>query len=120
MQIQILYSRPRQLGIIPKEGNLFTGTFASSARLVPSLVLEFDSELGSNWRGPVGPNAKTAETHLRSSANAVNSISVPTTMLCSRLNRANQRERLVGEPNSRMIRLVTECIWTDTDTRRLL
>ena len=53
---------------------------ASSVRSVPSLVLAFDSESGSTWKGPVVPNAQTAGTHLRSSVNVVNSLSVPTMM----------------------------------------
>ena len=78
------------------EESLVIETSVSSARPVPSLVLVFDLELGSTWKGLVVPSAKIVETCLRSSANAVTSLSVPTTMWHSRLNRATRRERFVG------------------------
>lgn len=54
--------------------------YASSERPVPSLVLAFDLESGSAWKGLVVPSVKTAEICLRSGANAVTSLSAPTTM----------------------------------------
>ena len=54
--------------------------YASSERPVPSLVLAFDSESGSAWKGLAVPSVKTVETCLRSGANAVTSLSAPTTM----------------------------------------
>jgi len=62
MLTQILHSHRLHRRMAPEEESLATEISASSARPVLSLVLEFDLESGSTWKGPVVPSAKTAET----------------------------------------------------------
>lgn len=94
----ILLSRRFRRMVVREAESLVTEASANSEKPALSLVLVFDLESGSTWRGLVVPSVKVVEICPRSGASAVISLSAPTMMWYLRPSRVTRRERSVEMP----------------------